>query len=136
MRHRNKLHKLSRAADQRNAIIRSLVTSLFLHDEIITTQGRAKALKGFADKVVTLAKRGDLHAIRQVAKIVYRRETGEMIEDKQGDKTREITETVLRRIFRTVGPRFKDRKGGYVRVVPAPPRRGDAAPMALVQLVD
>ena len=136
MRHRNKLAKLSRAADQRKALMRTLATSLFIHDEITTTLARAKALRQYADKIVTLAKRGDLHAIRQAARLIYNTQTGATIEDQQGDKTREIPETVLRRLFRNVGPRFQERKGGYVRVLHAHPRRGDAAPMAIVQLVD
>ncbi|MEB3286097.1 MAG: 50S ribosomal protein L17 [Vampirovibrionales bacterium] len=136
MRHRKKLAKLSRAADQRKALMRTLATSLFMHDEITIPLARAKALRPYADKIVTLAKRGDLHAIRQAARLIYNAPTGEVIEDKQGDKTREIPETVLRRLFRNVGSRFQERKGGYIRVLQAPPRRGDAAPMAIVQLVD
>lgn len=133
MRHRKKTHQLARPADQRKAIIRSLATSLFTHDEILTTLGRAKALKEYADRIVTLAKRGDLHAIRQVKGLIYHQQTGELLEGKNG---KQIPETVLRRIFRTVGPRSASRKGGYTRLIKAPPRRGDAAPTALVQLVD
>lgn len=133
MRHRRKLPKLGKPADQREALIRSLATSLFTHDEIMTTLVRAKALKREADRIVTLAKRGDLHAIRQVRKMIFHARTGETWTD---EKNREVPETVLRRIFKTVGPRFTERKGGYTRVLQAPPRRGDAAPMALVQLVD
>lgn len=129
MRHRCKVDHLGRPADQRKALIRSLATSLFTHDEIMTTLVRAKALRKEADRIVTLAKRGDVHAMRQVRKLIYHAH----LVDESGDKT---AETVLRRIFTNVGPRFKDRKGGYTRVVQAPPRRGDAAPMALVQLVD
>lgn len=131
MRHRCKVDHLGRPADQRKAMIRSMATSLFTHDEIITTLIRAKALKKHADRIVTLAKRGDVHAIRQVRNLIYHSRTGEMITD---EKEREIPETVLRRIFTKVGPRFTNRKGGYTRVVQMRPRRGDAAPMALVQL--
>jgi len=131
MRHRCKVDHLGRPADQRKAMIRSMATSLFTHDEIITTLIRAKALKKQADRIVTLAKRGDVHAIRQVRNLIFHSRTGEMITD---EKNREIPETVLRRIFTKVGPRFANRKGGYTRVVQMRPRRGDAAPMALVQL--
>jgi len=131
MRHRCKVDHLGRPADQRKAMIRSMATSLFTHDEIITTLIRAKALKKQADRIVTLAKRGDVHAIRQVRNLIFHSRTGEVITD---EKNREIPETVLRRIFTKVGPRFANRKGGYTRVVQMRPRRGDAAPMALVQL--
>ncbi|MGE0200393.1 MAG: 50S ribosomal protein L17 [Candidatus Melainabacteria bacterium] len=136
MRHRNKLKKLALPADQRKALIRSLATSLFMHDQIMTTKTRGKVLAQHANKIVTLAKRGDLHAIRQVVGMIYNQPTGETIKDQQNGKERDIPETVLRRIFRTVAPRLKERQGGYVRVIPAPPRRGDAAPMALIQLSD
>lgn len=131
MRHRCKVDHLGRPADQRKALIRTLATSLFTHDEITTTLVRAKALKKHADRIVTLAKRGDVHAIRQVRNLIYHSRTGEMLTD---EKNREIPETVLRRIFSKVGPRFENRKGGYTRVIQMPPRRGDAAPMALIQL--
>lgn len=131
MRHRCKVDHLARPKDQRKALIRSLSTSLFTHDEIITTLVRAKALKKEADRIVTLAKRGDVHAIRQVRNLIFHSRTGEVITD---EKNREIPETVLRRIFTKVGPRFANRKGGYTRVIQMPPRRGDASPMALVQL--
>lgn len=131
MRHRCKVDHLGRPADQRKALIRTLATSLFTHDEITTTLVRAKALKKHADRIVTLAKRGDVHAIRQVRNLIYHSRTGEMLTDEKG---REVPETVLRRIFSKTAPRFADRKGGYTRVVQMPPRRGDAAPMALIQL--
>ncbi|WP_303674933.1 50S ribosomal protein L17 [Vampirovibrio chlorellavorus] len=131
MRHRCKVDHLGRPADQRKALIRTLATSLFTHDEITTTLVRAKALKKHADRIVTLAKRGDVHAIRQVKNLIYHSRTGEMLTD---EKNREVPETVLRRIFSKVGPRFENRKGGYTRVIQMPPRRGDAAPMALIQL--
>jgi len=134
MRHRKKIHHLGKPADQRKAMLRSLASSLFMHDQITTTLPRAKALKEITDKIVTLAKRNDLHAIRQVAKLIYNQKTGAVILDDRTGK--EIPETVLRRIFRTVGPRFTERKGGYTRVLQAPPRRGDAAKMAVVELVN
>jgi large subunit ribosomal protein L17 len=133
MRHRCRLSKLGLPADQRKAMIRSLTTSLFLHGEIITTLKRAKALQSEASKVVTLAKRGDLHAVRQVARKVFRVHTGGVVETKRGNM---MPETVLRKIFASVGPKFQDRQGGYIRVLRAPRRRGDNAEMALVQLVD
>jgi ribosomal protein L17 len=71
MRHRCKVHHLGKPADQRKALLRSLATSLFTHDEIVTTLVRAKALKEQADRIITLAKRGDVHAIRQVRKLIF-----------------------------------------------------------------
>lgn len=133
MRHRNRLRKLGLPADQRKAMIRSLTTSLFLHGEIVTTLPRARALAIEASRVVTLAKRGDLHAVRQVSKKIFRVHTGDLVETKTG---KFLPETVLRKIFHSVGPKFKTREGGYVRVLRAPRRRGDNAEMALVQLVD
>jgi len=134
MRHRNRLSKLSRPADQRKAMLRSMTTSLFMHDQIMTTLTRAKVLRQLSDKVVTLAKRGDLHAIRQVARLIYNQPTGQTITDPKTGK--EVPETVLRRIFNTVGPRAKARTSGYTRVLQAPPRRGDGTKMAVIELVD
>lgn len=131
MRHRCKVAQLGKPADQRKAMLRSLTTSLFTYDEITTTLVRAKALKSLADRVVTLAKRGDVHAIRQVTKMIYHSSTGELFTTESG---KDLPETVLHRIFHTVAPRFASRQGGYTRVIQMPPRRGDAAPMALVQL--
>jgi large subunit ribosomal protein L17 len=136
MRHRCKVHHLSRPADQRKAMLRSMTTSLFMHGEVVVTLARAKALKELADKVVGLAKRGDVHAMRQVSRMIFNQQTGELIADTADGKRRQIPETVLRKIFRTVGPKYTDRKGGYVRVIQVPPRRGDAAPMACVQLIE
>lgn len=133
MRHRVKRHRLAKPADQRKAMLRSLATSFIIHEEISTTRERAKALRPIVEKLITLAKRGDLHAIRQAKRWIYDQPTGEMIADKN-DK--QIEETVLRRLFRSIGPRFAERKGGYTRIIPAPPRRGDASPMAIFQLVD
>lgn len=130
MRHRCKVDHLGKPADQRKALLRSLATSLCTHDEITTTEIRAKALQRYVARIITLAKRGDVHAIRQVRKFIFHSRTGAML---LNEKNREIPETVLRRIFRTLGPRFADRKGGYTRVIKMPPRRGDAAPMAMIQ---
>jgi len=73
MRHQTKKHTLGRAKDQRDALLRSLATELFMHGEIKTTMARAKALRPYAEEIITLAKRGDLHAIRQAARPIYNR---------------------------------------------------------------
>lgn len=134
MRHRKKRHHLSKAADQRKALIRSLATSFLIHEQMSTTLTRAKAVQPEIEKIITLAKRGDLNAIRQINRKIFNQKTGEMMTDVNTGK--EIDETVLRRVVRTIGPRFASRNGGYTRIVHAPPRRGDATPMAVLELVD
>ena len=142
MRHQCERNKLSRPQDQRKALLRSLATELFLHGEITTTLSKAKALKPYAEEIVTLAKRGDLHARRQASKFIYDvetskfmdRETGEVFDELQEGK-KLIPQTVLRKLFSVIGKKYEDRNGGYTRIYHLPPRRGDAAEMALIQLV-
>ncbi len=133
MRHRCRVAKLSRAADQRRAMLRSLTTSLLLHGEIMTTLPRARELSRQASRMITLAKQGDVAAVRRAARYVFPVKTAFTFESKNG---KPMPVTVLRHLFHTIGPRFAQRQGGYVRVLAAPPRRGDNAKMALVQLVD
>jgi large subunit ribosomal protein L17 len=132
MRHRCKKHLLARPKDQRDALLRTLATSFIKNDEIVTTLGRAKAVKSVLEHLITLGKQGDVHAMRQAARLVYNHPTGNLLTTSSG-KT--ISETVLRRLFQTIAPQFSDRAGGYTRLLKASPRRGDAAPMALIQLV-
>ena len=142
MRHMCKKHTLGKAQDQRKALLRSLATELFVHGEITTTMARAKALKPYAEKIITLAKKGDLHSIRQAARYIYNKETGkymdlatgEVFEAPQADKKLE-SQTVLRKLFVIIGKQYSDKKGGYTRIYHLPPRRGDASEMALIQLV-
>ena len=117
MRHQKKRHLLGRPADQRKAVLRSLTTSLLRHDKIETTEAKAKAVPSAVEEMITLAKRGDLHARRQVAGYVFERE-------------------VVKRLFDEVAPRFKNRNGGYSRIVKTVLRRGDAAPMAIISVED
>ena len=145
MRHQCKKHKLGLAADQRKAMLRSLVSSLFMHNEIQTTMARAKALKPYAERLITLAKRGDLHARRQAARFIFDQrterllnaQTGEVItaETDLNDSVKTVEETVLRKLFGEIAKNYADRNGGYIRIYRMPPRRGDAAEMALIQLV-
>jgi large subunit ribosomal protein L17 len=132
MRHRCKRHHLSRPADQRHALIRTLATSFIKHDELVITLPRAKALKEVVDHLITLGKRGDLHAMRQAARLVYNQPTGNLMTAASG---KQIPETILRKLFTKIAPCFAQRHGGYTRVLKVEPRRGDAAPMALIQLV-
>ena len=142
MRHMCKKHTLGKAQDQRKALLRSLATELFVNGEITTTLARAKALKPYAEKIITLAKKGDLHSIRQAARYIYNKETGkymdlatgEVFEAPQADK-KLVSQTVLRKLFVIIGKQYSDKKGGYTRIYHLPPRRGDASEMALIQLV-
>lgn len=108
--------KLGRTKGHRRALFRNQVTSLFLHERITTTEAKAKELRGVAEKLITLAKRGDLHAKRQVLSYV-------------------LDEDAAKKLFDHIGPRYADRPGGYTRVVKVGPRQGDAAPMAILELV-
>ena len=117
MRHGKKVAKLGRTASHRKAMLSNMMTSLFTNETITTTQIRAKELKRSAEKMITFAKRGDLHARRQVLRII-------------GDKQ------VVAKLFDEIGPRYKSRNGGYTRVVKMGPRRGDGAFMSIIELVD
>ena len=122
MRHGRKIHKLSKAADQRKALLRSLASQLFLHGEITTTMARAKALKPFAESIITFAKKGDLHSRRLAAAVVRPMLVNE-------------DQTALQKLFAELGPRYATRNGGYVRVLKLGNRRGDNAPIVVCQLV-
>lgn len=142
MRHQTKKHTLSKAKDQRDALLRALATELFMHGEIKTTMARAKALKPYAEEIITTAKKGDLHAIRQAAKFIYNKETGKYMDLVTGEvfdapvaDKKLARQTVLRQLFVIIGKKYSDRKGGYTRIFRLPPRRGDASEMALIQLV-
>jgi large subunit ribosomal protein L17 len=117
MRHRKDGYKLGRLTQHRWALFRNLLTGLFRHERTATTEAKAKAVRGLADHVITLAKRENLHARRQVLGLVPDSE-------------------VVRRIFDTIAARFSDRNGGYTRIIRVGVRRGDAAPMVLLELVD
>ncbi|MBB5183936.1 50S ribosomal protein L17 [Catenisphaera adipataccumulans] len=115
--------KLGRTADHRKAMLRNMATSLIEAEQIETTEMKAKELSAVMDELVTLAKRGDLHARRQAAAFVRDVEV-----DDEGT-------TALQKLFNEIGPRYAERKGGYTRVVKTRIRRGDAAPMAIVEFV-
>ena len=145
MRHQSKKHTLGKAQDQRNALLRSLATELILHGEIKTTMARAKALKPYAEHIITLAKQGTLHSRRLAAKFIFDKETGkfmnfetgevlEGVEKADKEKTA-VAQTILRKLFAETGKKYANRNGGYTRIYRMPPRRGDAAEMALIKLV-
>ncbi len=116
MRHRKRGRRLSRTTPHRRAMMRNMVTSLFEHDKIETTHAKAKELKPVAEKMISLAKRGDLHARRQAEAFMR-------------------SHQVCQKLFEEAKERYGERNGGHVRVVPTRLRRGDAAPMAIVEIV-
>ncbi|WP_067934845.1 50S ribosomal protein L17 [Alicyclobacillus kakegawensis] len=115
--------KLGRPSGARKALLRSLVTDLLMYGRIETTEAKAKEIRRLVDKMITLGKRGDLHARRQVAAFVRR----ERAENEERD--------VIQKLFDEIAPRFAERNGGYTRIVKIGPRRGDAAPMVYIELV-
>lgn len=142
MRHQCKKHTLGKAKDQRDALLRALATELFTHGEIKTTMSRAKALRPYAEEIITKAKKGDVHARRQAARFIYDKEIGGFVdvESKEVHETapegkKVVAQTVLRKLFNQIGTKYSSRQGGYVRIYRLPPRRGDASEMALIQLV-
>ncbi|NLL75098.1 MAG: 50S ribosomal protein L17 [Erysipelothrix sp.] len=118
-----KNRKLGRDSAHRKALLRNLATSLIVHGRIETTEKKAMELRSVADKLVTLAKKDDLHARRQAAKVVFN-----VVDEKTG-------QTALQKLFSEVGPKYADRNGGYTRVIKTEMRRGDASPMAIIEFV-
>ena len=117
MRHGRAGFKLGRLTAHRWALFRNLLVALFRHERIMTTESKAKAMRGLADHMVTLAKRDNLHARRQVLS---------MVPDA----------LVVKKLFDTIAARFGDRHGGYTRIIKAGMRPGDRAPMVILELVD
>ncbi len=117
MRHLRKRHRLSLPADQRKAVLRSLANAFFKTGEIKTTLGRAKAVQSEVEKLITLARRGGMHAKRQALSFLYEKD-------------------VVKKLFNETVGNFKAKKGGYTRLIKTAPRRGDAAPTAILQLVN
>jgi len=116
MRHRAKGRQLSRTSSHRRAMLNNMATSLFQHGRVITTEAKAKELRPFAEKLITLARRGDLHARRLVERRIKDRET-------------------LTRLFGEIGPRFAARPGGYTRILKLGHREGDGADVARIELL-
>mgnify|MGYP000885555193 CR=1 FL=1 len=110
------LRKLGRPTDHRIAMLRNLVTSLLEHGRIETTVTRAKETKRMTDRMITLAKRGDLHARRQALAYLY-------------------NEDVVKKLFDEIAPKYADRNGGYSRIIKVGPRRGDGSEMAIIELL-
>jgi large subunit ribosomal protein L17 len=116
MKHRKSVLKLNRTSSHRKAMFRNMVTSLFKHDSIKTTEAKAKGLRKIADKMVTLAKRGDLHARRQALAVIREK-------------------NIVHTLFNEVSEKFSSRQGGYTRITKLGPRKGDVAPMVRIELI-
>ncbi len=117
MRHKRAKNKLGRPTDQRIALMKSLVAALFSYQRIQTTDTRARAARRIAERIITLGKDGSLHARRQALRWIPKKE-------------------IIKNVFENIVPRYKDRKGGYTRIVKVGFRRGDAASMSQLELVD
>ncbi len=117
MRHGKSGRRLGRKTSHREAMFRNLVTSFLNHEKITTTDAKAKEIRSVAEKMITLGKRGDLHAIRQAASYIREK-------------------SVVTKLFSTIAPRYKDRPGGYTRIVKLGVRQGDAAPVSIIELVE
>ncbi len=117
MRHGNSGRKLNRTSSHRKAMFANMAASLIKHEQIVTTLPKAKEMKPIIDKLITLGKRGDLHARRQAI-----------------SQIRDVA--MVKKLFDTLGERYKERQGGYSRVLKAGFRYGDNAPMAVIELVD
>jgi large subunit ribosomal protein L17 len=117
MRHGNAHRKLNRTAEHRRAMFANMAAALIKHEQIVTTLPKAKDLRSVVEKLITLGKRGDLHARRQA-----------IAEMRDKD--------MVKKLFDVIGPRYKDRNGGYTRVLKAGFRHGDNAPVAVIELVD
>ncbi len=117
MRHRKGLKKLGRSSSHRQAMLRNMVTSLLDHERIQTTDAKAKELRRVAERMITLGKRGDLHARRQALSFI---------------RSKEVTG----KVFDELADRYRERPGGYTRVMKLGQRNGDAAPMSIIELLD
>ena len=124
--------KLGRTSSQRKAMLRDLTTDLLINESIVTTEARAKEIRKTVEKMITLGKRGDLHASRQAAAFV-RNEIASENFDEATEKY--SSQTALQKLFDEIAPRYAERNGGYTRILKTEPRRGDAAPMAIIELV-
>lgn len=116
MRHNKSGRRLGRTTSHRIAMFRNMVTSLLNNERVITTDAKAKEIRSVAEKMITLGKRGDLHAMRLAA--AYIRE-----------------KSVVTKLFSTIAPRYKERQGGYTRIIKLGQRLGDAAPLSVIELV-
>jgi large subunit ribosomal protein L17 len=135
MRHGMSGRKFGLPSDQRRALLKSLVRALLLNDKIMTTETRAKDVKPIAEKLITLAKRNDIHARRLVRRYI----DSNVPEFGVNTETRKVARNphyVVPRLFSEIAPRYTSRPGGYCRITRIGTRRGDAAPMVVLELVE
>src|SRR5690606_24724830 len=118
------MRKLGRTSDQRKALLRTLATDLIIYERIETTEAKAKELRSIVEKMITLGKRGDLHARRQAAAFVRK----EVADEETG-------QDAIQKLFSDIATRYEDRQGGYTRILKLGPRRGDGANMVYIELV-
>ncbi|MEH7413918.1 50S ribosomal protein L17 [Neobacillus drentensis] len=116
--------KLGRTSAQRKAMLRDLTTDLIINERIETTETRAKEIRSTVEKMITLGKRGDLHARRQASSYVR----NEVANAENG-------QDAVQKLFADIAPRYQERQGGYTRIMKLGPRRGDGAPMVIIELV-
>src|SRR5476649_728269 len=117
MRHNKSGRRLGRKTSHREAMFRNMVTSLLSHEKITTTDAKAKEIRSVAEKMITLGKRGDLHSMRLAASYIREK-------------------SVVTKLFASIAPRYKDRPGGYTRIIKLGIRQGDTAPISMIELVE
>jgi large subunit ribosomal protein L17 len=136
MRHRVAGKKLNRSSGNRKALRRNLVTALLHHERIETTEARARAIRGQAEKLITLAKRGLVAEQEDAARGIHARRLADGRMNRWATEPDGETVDVLKKLFDEIAPRYADRSGGYTRMYRLGPRKGDAAPMVLLELVE
>ena len=123
--------KLGRTSAHRKSMLRNLTTDLIVNGRIVTTETRAKEVRKFADKMIPLGKKGDLASRRRAAAFMM-----DVVADVKEEEDKVVVQTALQKLFDDVAPRFENRNGGYTRIIKMDARRGDAAKMAVLELVD
>ena len=123
--------KLQRTSAHRRSLLRNLTTELIIHGQIVTTEAKAKEVRSTTDKMISLGKRGDLHARRQAASFIR-----DVVADVKEDGDDINVTTALQKVFGDLATKYADRNGGYTRILKTMPRRGDGAPMVILELVD
>ena len=123
--------KLGRTSGHRKSMLRNLTTDVIVNGKIVTTEQRAKEVRRQVEKMITLGKKGDLASRRRAAAYLM-----DVVADVKEDGDDIVVQTALQKLFDEVAPRFKDRNGGYTRIIKMQERRGDAAKMAVLELLD